>query len=720
MKKMKTSSAIILMILVSAMMFGCGGGGGQVSSGGASNVTIAITGLRTAALSASSAQNGVAIIDIIITAPDIETISRTVPVVGSDAITENFIIPNGANRHFLAIARALDHTVLSQGHTFSDLNGNAKNIEILMGVDVSGEWTFTCTAQGKVPETDFITFTQAGNSLNLVETTIGGSTFNGTGTVIGNSIQFTVVGFACGSPSDLTGTGTFYADGSLNGAFTATGGDSGTWSAVRGHIIPQVNISGAWSVFHSPQGGTEQGPGFIMFNQTVNSMSFTFIDDGGNTKTGSGTVSGNDIQFSFSGLNNCDNTVTISLIGTISADGNTVNGTYTAPGSGNCSEAGTWRATRAQPPASDITGSWSAFHTPQGGTEQGPDCVAFAQVGSFFTLSGAFNGSGILSGSSMQMIFVLNDPTCRTVTHLVGTLTPNGNSLSGTYAGVSNCGTSVGSGTWRAVKGSCTAPQPVQGTVSGTVADALTSAPLAGVSITLSKQGSTIATGTTGTDGTYTLTAPAAGGYSAAFSKSGYITSTFDAITITANAATTLNAVLSPVLSAGQVRIILTWDYSKGNLDLDAHLKGPRAAADTITGPFHTWFGNRTYISAGIKYADLDVDWITPADGPVTQETTTIYQQVSGVYTFYVHDFTNGGSANSSALSNSTAQVSVYIGNNLTATYSVPASQPGTVWTVFQLSGGTLTPINTMSSNETVILNVSQKAYRGKTGKRLR
>jgi len=720
---MKKSVAVIVVTLLAAVtLIGCGGGG-LSSSGDTSNVTIAVTGFRAAALSAASAQSGVASIEIIISAPDIDTITRTVQVVGSDAITVNFIIPNGANRHFLARARALDHTVLYQGHASSDLNGTAKHIDILMGVDISGEWTVTHTVRDG-QHSDFITYTQAGNALTL------SGDYVGNGTIIGNDLRMNFISVK--DCAEVSAAGTLYADGSASGTFHASGTTQGgcqfvegsydgTWHAVRGHIIPQVNISGAWSVFHTAQGGTEQRPGLILFSQTVNSISVTLIDEGGTAKTGSGTVSGNDIQFSFSGSNNCDNTVTISLIGTISVDGNTLNGTYTTPGSGNCGEAGTWRATRAQPPASDITGSWSAFHTQQGGTEQGPDCVTFAQVGSFLTLSGMLNGFGILSGSSTQVIFVVNDPTCRTVTHLVGTLAPNGNSVSGTYDAVSNCGTSVGSGTWRAVKGSCTPPvPPTQGTLSGTVTDALTGVPLSGVSVTLSKQGSTITTGTTGTDGKYTFLASAASGYGVEFLKSGYITSIFDNMTITANAVTTLNAVLSPVLSAGQARIVLTWDYAKGQLDLDAHLKGPRASGDTTAGPFHTWFGGPAYIFAGMQYADLDVDWITPADGPVPQETTTIHQQVPGVYTFYVHDFTNGGSTGSTALSNSAAQVRVYIDNNLAAAYNVPAIQPGTVWTVFQLNGSVLTPINTMSANETVIQSASRKGYLKNTGRKLR
>jgi hypothetical protein len=99
-------------------------------------------------------------------------------------------------------------------------------------------------------------------------------------------------------------------------------------------------------------------------------------------------------------------------------------------------------------------------------------------------------------------------------------------------------------------------------------------------------------------------------------------------------------------------------------------------------------------------------------------ETTTIARQNSGVYKFFVHDFTNGGDPNSTALSNSGAQVKVYQGNNLVATFNVPTGQAGTVWTVFELNGSTITPINTISPDETVIQSASLRAALKKANKK--
>lgn len=60
-------------------------------------------------------------------------------------------------------------------------------------------------------------------------------------------------------------------------------------------------------------------------------------------------------------------------------------------------------------------------------------------------------------------------------------------------------------------------------------------------------------------------------------------------------------------------------------------------------------------------------------------------------------------------LSNSGAQVRVYRGSDLVAVFNVPTNQGGTLWTVFELSGSTITPINTMSyeSEPYVIQDIS-------------
>ena len=96
------------------------------------------------------------------------------------------------------------------------------------------------------------------------------------------------------------------------------------------------------------------------------------------------------------------------------------------------------------------------------------------------------------------------------------------------------------------------------------------------------------------------------------------------------------------------------------------------------------------------EFVTLDLDDVD-SFGP---ETTTIKQQIEGVYRFSVHDYSNGSLTeqdHSFALSNSGAQVRVFRGSNLVATFNVPVNQEGTLWTVFELTGDTITAINLMS-----------------------
>ena len=143
-------------------------------------------------------------------------------------------------------------------------------------------------------------------------------------------------------------------------------------------------------------------------------------------------------------------------------------------------------------------------------------------------------------------------------------------------------------------------------------------------------------------------------------------------------------------MSSGEIRIKLTWGATPS--DLDAHLTGP--APDGTR--FHLYWihaPNHGGVSPWPEYINLDLDDMS-SDGP---ETITIAQQIPGVYRFSVHDYTNSLSSSSTALSNSGAQVRVEKGENLIETFYVPSNQEGTLWTVFEIDGVTMIPINEMS-----------------------
>ncbi|MDR1642365.1 MAG: M4 family metallopeptidase [Clostridiales bacterium] len=148
------------------------------------------------------------------------------------------------------------------------------------------------------------------------------------------------------------------------------------------------------------------------------------------------------------------------------------------------------------------------------------------------------------------------------------------------------------------------------------------------------------------------------------------------------------------------VRIILTWGETPR--DLDSHLVGP-----SVTGSsrFHVYYSARNYYNTGtstspLYAADLDYDDVT-SYGP---EVTTIRVLTPGTYYYYVHDYSNRSSQSSSAMSNSSATIKVYLGaaETASATYNIRPGNAGIYWNVVRIeisqSGEvTLNPIDTFS-----------------------
>ena len=150
----------------------------------------------------------------------------------------------------------------------------------------------------------------------------------------------------------------------------------------------------------------------------------------------------------------------------------------------------------------------------------------------------------------------------------------------------------------------------------------------------------------------------------------------------------TLNYIGPPQNSA--ISIILTWGSTPG--DLDAHLTGPLLNGER----FHMYFllAEDMFGSEWPDYVTLDVD----DDDGFGPETIIISQQIDGIYRFSVHDSQSSGNSNSTALSNSGAQVQVYKGSYLLDTFTVPLNQTGNLWTVFEMSGNTITPVNVLTN----------------------
>ena len=238
------------------------------------------------------------------------------------------------------------------------------------------------------------------------------------------------------------------------------------------------------------------------------------------------------------------------------------------------------------------------------------------------------------------------------------------------------------------------------GTAQGKIIDAVTGRLISDTAYTVRKgwnvtAGESVASGTFAS-GEYEIGLET-GNYTLYIEKDGYISNSIN-IAVQSNMCTVKDITLSPDNSGSlggdkeNIRIVLTWgEYPR---DLDSHLFGPQySGSDSY---FRTCYWQKDYYYNGRLMANLDLD-DTTSYGP---ETTTIYSAVDkGVYKFYVHDYTNDYSSDSTALSNSEAKVQIYVGNTLYYTFNVPTSKGGTVWHVFDYDAETdnVIPVNTLA-----------------------
>lgn len=228
----------------------------------------------------------------------------------------------------------------------------------------------------------------------------------------------------------------------------------------------------------------------------------------------------------------------------------------------------------------------------------------------------------------------------------------------------------------------------LSGTISGSVLNALTGSGVSGLTVELrsgigQRTGEVVGTATTGSGGSFTTTTVPVGNYTAQVSGSGWTTS-YATVYCLGNGTTNNPPItITPLLNEGEFRIILTWGATPS--DLDSHLTGPNGSG----GRFHVYYSDDYYLDK----ANLDTD-DTSSYGP---ETITIAQQDSGVYRYYVHDYSNRGNPSSTVMSNSGAIVRVYNGGEQVATFPVPTGRSGTLWSVFEINGNVITPVNTFS-----------------------
>ena len=210
------------------------------------------------------------------------------------------------------------------------------------------------------------------------------------------------------------------------------------------------------------------------------------------------------------------------------------------------------------------------------------------------------------------------------------------------------------------------------GVISGKIINALNSANIDNISIEVragnsNTSGEVIASTTTDSNGQYSFTLET-GNYTFSVSKSGY-TSSFLNVLVIGNETTTQDLSLSPILSAGEMRIVLRWGDAPS--DLDSHLvKKTDGVQD-----YHIYYSNKT--SDGDSLDRDDTDSVGP-------ETVTISNvDTASVYTYYVYNYSHNSNTE---LKSSSATIDITYGND-TYRRSIP-NEDGYYWKVFEVVNG--------------------------------
>jgi hypothetical protein len=198
--------------------------------------------------------------------------------------------------------------------------------------------------------------------------------------------------------------------------------------------------------------------------------------------------------------------------------------------------------------------------------------------------------------------------------------------------------------------------------------------------------GTPIATTTSDVEGFYNFGTRPAGTYTIRATSAGF-TAGVVIVTVVNGDAEAPVLFLSPNGVSIVWRFVLSWGAAP--MDLDAHLTGP---VPNSANRFHVYWlipGSLTLS----PFAQLDIDQQF-GFGP---ETITIAQQFAGVYRYYVNNFSL-----ESPLKSSKARVDVYQGSTLVRQY-FPPQQDGSYWTVFEIDGTTINPINAIGSVQPLV-----------------
>ncbi len=158
-------------------------------------------------------------------------------------------------------------------------------------------------------------------------------------------------------------------------------------------------------------------------------------------------------------------------------------------------------------------------------------------------------------------------------------------------------------------------------------------------------------------------------------STNGYTPYINDRITVLPDASVIHSFSMSPILGAGEMRLVLNWGGQPR--DLDAHLLTPAIAGTN----YHLFYppGNRGRLTAP-PYAALDIDR-TNGFGP---ETISIRKFPSGTFRYFVRRFAGEGE-----IAGSEATVKIYTEAGEVESVTAPSIGSGAYWHVCDIDGTT-------------------------------
>jgi uncharacterized protein YjdB len=323
--------------------------------------------------------------------------------------------------------------------------------------------------------------------------------------------------------------------------------------------------------------------------------------------------------------------------------------------------------------------------TASAGGKSGSAAVTVVQIVSSVTVTPV--NPGVTVGATQRLSATAKDPLGEAVAGKTFTWTSSASAVArvssaGVVTGVAP-GSAIITAAVDGVRGTTTVTVvSAVGAIAGSVANATTGQFIVGAVVELADTlGTRVTSVQTDAAGQFHIADVRAGVYRITARADGAID---DArrITVQAGQTTTVTFALSPRLAEGQTRIVLTWGALP--TDLDSHLLVPNGSGSL----FEVYYGNRGS-ETDPPYAQLDVD-DTSGYGP---ETTTIFNQQQGTYCFFVYNFSGNG-----PLPASSAQVKVYRGDALVATFDTPA-QDGRYWTVFSLNGDAINRIDSVGDS---------------------